>query len=117
MHDIQQLIQDYFQGIYEGDLTALKKTIHPDCLLYGDLKGTPYRKTLVEYLAGVRSRKSPKDLGENFQMKTVSMEVLGKNAIVKAQLHMLGHEYFDFLSCSKLAGKWWIVNKLFTESA
>ncbi|NRB52110.1 MAG: nuclear transport factor 2 family protein [Saprospiraceae bacterium] len=113
--DIQSVAQSYFRGIFEGDLQLLQQAFHPNCLLYGDLKGTPYEKDLQAYLAGVQGRKSPKERGEDFQMKVTSIEAIGDNAIVKAHLHMLGHEYHDFLSFSKSEGKWQIVNKLFTE--
>ena len=115
IQDLQSVTQEYFQGIFEGDLDSLRNAIHIDCLLYGDIKGAPYRKTLEEYLSGVGGRKSPKELGETFQMDIASIEVAGNNAIVTAKLNMLGHEYFDFLSFSKLENQWWIVNKLFTE--
>ena len=115
MNDILSVTQSYFQGIFEGDIRLLEQAFHPSCLLYGDLKGTPYEKDLQAYLAGVQGRKSPKELGETFQMKVTAVEALGDNAIVKAHLHMLGHEYYDFLAFSKLEGQWRIVNKLFTE--
>lgn len=115
MSDILSVTQEYFQGIFEGDTRLLASAFHPDCMLYGDLKGNPYKKDLPTYLAGVKERKSPREQGESFQMKVTAIEAWGNNAIVKAHLHMLGHEYYDFLSFSKLEGRWRIVNKLFTE--
>jgi len=43
----------YFNGIYEGDLNALRNILNPGTLLFGDVKGEPYAKTLDQYLAGV----------------------------------------------------------------
>lgn len=63
----------------------------------------------------VQSRKSPKELEESFKMKILSIEILGNNALVKAQVPMLGYNYFDFLSLSKINDDWKIVNKLFTH--
>ena len=114
-NEIKTIVTDYFNGIYTGNVTQLKGVFHSETLLFGDINGTPYFKTVTEYLDGVKSRKSPKDLDEDFKMKIISIEIMGSNAIVKAQLPMLGYNYFDFLSLSKINGDWKIVNKIFTN--
>lgn len=113
--DIQSLIDDYFQGIFHGDTEKLKAVFHPQCLLFGDINGQSYFKNVDEYLEAVRNRKSPLELGENFGMEITGIEILGANAMAKVHLPMLGYNYYDFLSLSKIAGKWLIVNKLFTN--
>jgi len=115
LEEIQAVIQNYFEGIYNGDEVQLKEVFHPGTLLFGDIKGVPYFKAITEYIDGVKSRKSPKDLGKDFKMEILSIELLGNNAIVKAQLPMLGYNYFDFLSLAKINEDWKIVNKLFTH--
>ena len=113
--DIKTVVSDYFNGIYTGNVTQLKDVFYSEALLFGDINGTPYFKTATEYIDGVKNRKSPKNLGEDFKMKILSIEILGSNAIVKAQLPMLGYNYFDFLSLSKINNNWKIVNKTFTH--
>ena len=76
---------------------------------------TPYFKNLGEYLEGVKNRKCPKELGETFNMKVLSIEILGNNAIAKLHLPMLGFNYYDLMSLSNIDSKWVIVNKLFTN--
>lgn len=112
---IQNTINTYFEGIYQGDINHLKSAFHPEALLFGDINGDPYFRTLDQYLEGVKNRKSPKELGEAFKMKTLAIELLGQNAIAKLRMPMLGFNYFDILSFSKIEGKWLIVNKLFTH--
>lgn len=112
---IKTVVSDYFNGIYTGNVSQLEDVFHSETLLFGDINGTPYFKTVTEYLDGVKSRKSPKDLGEDFKMEILSIEILGSNAIVKAQLPMLGYNYFDFLSLTKIDSDWKIVNKIFTH--
>ena len=114
-NEIKTVVSDYFNGIYTGNLTKLEDVFHSEALLFGDINGTPYFKTATEYLDGVKSRKSPKELGEDFKMKILSIEIMGSNAIVKAQLPMLGYNYFDFLSLIKINSDWKIVNKIFTH--
>lgn len=57
----------YFKGIYEGDALLLGSIFHPGILLFGDIKGQSYFKTIDLYLDGVKNRQSPKDLGKPFE--------------------------------------------------
>lgn len=113
--DIQQTIADYFKGIFFGDIPKLKSAFHPQCLLFGDINGQPYFKTVNEYLEGVQNRKSPNELGETFKMKILSIELINSIAYVKLHVPMLGYNYHDFISMNKIDGRWMIVNKLFTN--
>lgn len=112
---IQNTINTYFEGIYQGDINHLKSAFHPEALLFGDINGEPYFKKLDQYLEGVKNRKSPKELGEGFEMEILSIEILGQQAIAKLHVPMLGFNYYDFLSLSKNKSRWVIVNKLFTN--
>jgi len=113
--EIKNVVFHYFQGIYKGDSDKLENTFHPQALLFGDIKGEPYFKTLTDYIDGVKSRKSPKDLEEDFKMEILSIEIMGNMATVKAHVPMLGFNYYDFLSLNLVQGEWKIVNKLFTH--
>lgn len=108
-------IEDYFYGVYEGNLDKLKKAFHPKTILYGDINGEPYLKTLDEYLEGVKNRKSPKELGEEFNMKIINIDFFGNNAIAKLSVPIFGLKYTDYMSLTKINGSWKIVNKLFTN--
>ena len=113
--EIKTVVSDYFQGIYNGDSDKLENVFHQQALLFGDINGEPYFKTVTDYIDGVKSRKSPKDLEENFKMKILSIEIMGNMATVKAHVPMLGFNYYDFLSLNLVQGEWKIVNKLFTH--
>jgi len=113
--DIQAVITDYFEGVFYGNIQKLESAFHPKCLLIGDINGNPYFKNREEYLEGVKTRKSPNELGESFDMKIIGIETLGNNALAKVHLPMLGYNYYDFLSLSKIDGQWIIVNKVFSN--
>lgn len=113
--EIQTLIQNYFEGIYNGNEVQLKEVFHLQALLFGDINGTPYFKTLADYIDGVKSRKSPADMGEEFKMKILGIEILGNVATTKLHVPMLGYNYYDFLSLTLENGKWKIVSKVFTH--
>jgi hypothetical protein len=42
---INQLLDTYFQGIYEGSMGMLHAIYHPYTVLFGDVKGQPYTRT------------------------------------------------------------------------
>jgi hypothetical protein len=113
--DIHDIISNYFKGIFFGDIPKLRLAFHPQCLLFGDINGQPYFKTVTEYLEGVQNRKSPHEMGETFKMKILSIELINSIAYVKLQVPMLGYNYQDFISMNKIDGRWMIVNKLFTN--
>src|SRR5258707_12979657 len=70
---ITQALEDYyFKGIYEGNINTLGNIFNPGTLLFGDVKGQPYAKTLGEYLDGVAHRQSPKDSGKPFKGTIIS---------------------------------------------
>ena len=113
--EIENLITNYFEGIFEGDVIKLESCFHENTYLYGDIKGVDYLKSINEYLEGVKSRQSPKDLNEQLNMKTIGIDIMGKIAMAKLHVPMLGYNYYDYLSLTKINNEWKIVNKIFTH--
>ncbi len=113
--EINTLITNYFEGIFEGDIKKLEICFDEKAHIYGDIKNTDYLKNINEYLNGVKSRQSPKDLNETFKMETIGIDIMGKIAMVKLHVPMLGYNYYDYLSLSKIGDNWKIVNKIFTH--
>jgi hypothetical protein len=115
IEEIENLITNYFEGIFEGSVLKLEACFHEKTNIYGDIKGVDYLKNVTEYIDGVKSRKSPKDLNESFKMKIIGIDIIGKIAMVKLHVPMLGYNYYDYLSLTKLDNHWKIVNKIFTH--
>lgn len=112
---IGAVLARYFDGIYTGDIDTLRSAFHPDAILWGDVRGKPYRKVLDEYLDAVRDRIAPRARGEAFGMRPISVEAHGPIALAKVSCKMLGFDYLDFLSLVKREGSWAIVAKVFTD--
>lgn len=110
------LENNYLKGIYEGNIDVLAQAFHPETLLFGDIKGVPYAKTLEQYLDGVKNRQSPKDSGKPFKGEIVSLRIVNSIAIAEVSVQMYDFLYRDFLSFHKLDGKWLIVNKMLTDT-
>lgn len=108
--------KNYFKGIYEGDVDLLATAFHPETLLFGDIKGVPYAKTLEHYLDGVKNRQSPKVSGKPFEGVILSLHVVNSIAVVEAKVTMYDFIYHDILSFHKINGRWLIVSKLLTDT-
>jgi len=113
----QALEEYYFKGIYEGDINILKNIYHPGTLLFGDVKGQPYAKTLDQYLDGVKNRQSVKDSGKPFKGTIISIDVVNTIAMAKIHVKMYEFNYDEFLSFHKINNRWMIVNKMLTDIA
>ena len=113
--EIENLIANYFMGIFNGDRAKLEACFNENVNIYGDIKEAEYFKNIKEYLDGVQKRQSPKDLGEPFQMKIIGIDIMGKIAMAKLHVPMLGYNYYDYLSLAKIDSNWKIVNKIFTH--
>jgi hypothetical protein len=105
----------YFKGIYEGNLDLLHQVYYTGTLLFGDVKGQPYAKTLEQYLDGVKNRQSPKDSGKPFKGEIISIKIINSIAIAEVKVKMYDFNYHELLSFHKLDGKWLIVNKMISD--
>ena len=113
---ITQVLEDvYFKGIYNGDTNVLNSIYHPGTLLFGDVKGLRYAKTLAVYLDGVAHRQSPKDSGRSFKGEVLSVSVVQSIAIAEVKVKMYEFNYHEFLSFHKIGGEWLIVNKMISD--
>ena len=113
---ITQVLENYyFKGIYEGDVTILDSAFNPGTLLFGDVKGQPYAKTLDQYFDGVRNRQSPKSSGKPFKGTIISVDVINSIAVAKVHVKMYDFNYDEFLSFHKIDNHWLIVNKMITD--
>lgn len=105
----------YFKGIYEGNVSLLKQIFNEGTLLYGDIKGEPYTKTLDQYLNNVQNRQSPRDSGTLFKGEIIAIKIVNSIAIAEVKIKMYDFIYYDLLSFHKIEGKWLIVNKMLTD--
>lgn len=113
---ITQALENYYlKGIYEGNINTLEHIFHPGTLLFGDVKGQPYAKTLAQYLDAVKNRKSPKDSGQPFKGEILSVDVINSIAVAKVHIKMYDFNYYDLLSFHKIDNRWLIVNKMFSD--
>jgi hypothetical protein len=111
----QVLENGYFKAIYEGDVNTLKSTFVAGALLFGDVKGQPYAKTLDQYLDAVQHRQSPKDSGLPFKGDILHISVINSIAIAEVKVKMYTFNYHEFLSFHKINDRWVLVNKMMSD--
>ncbi|MEM7096664.1 MAG: nuclear transport factor 2 family protein [Pseudomonadota bacterium] len=104
------VLNEYFDGLFEGDVEKLRAIFHEDSVL----KGNDYRKTRDDWLDAVASRPTPRDEGMAFTFNILSLEIVGDQAMAKVDAPLLAAHFIDFLGLLKEDGQWQIVNKMFT---
>lgn len=104
------VLNDYFDGLYEGDVDKLRAIFSHDAVL----KGSDYRKTRDEWLDVVANRPIPRDEGMAFNFNVQSLEIVGDQAMAKVDTPLPAAHFIDFLGLLKEAGQWRIVGKQFT---
>lgn len=107
----------YFKGIYTGDVALLRTVYYPGTLLFGDVKGESYAKTLDAYLDGVAHRQSPQVSGTTFEGKVNDIRVINSIAIADVTVTMYSFVYREFLSFHKIDGQWVLVHKMISDVA
>ena len=110
---IEALVQDYFLGMYEGDVERLRRIFHPQCWLFGENRGGSHEFPLVGFLDQIGSEPVPKAEGEPFDMRLVSVDRTGSVAMAKVEVRYQGRRYTDYLTLQKAAAGWRIVAKAF----
>jgi hypothetical protein len=113
---IEALVQDYFFGMYEGDVERLRRIFHPQCWLFGESRGESHEFPVSGFLNQFASQPAPKAEGEPFDMRLVSIDRTGSVAVAKDEVRYQGRRYTDYLSLQKGAEGWRIVGKTFFSS-
>jgi hypothetical protein len=103
------LVQDYFDGLHQGDVDKLRGLFHPDAYL----KAPGLRRSREDWLSAVGNRPIPQAQGAAYRFRILSVELVKDQAMVKAECPLLEHFYVDFLGLLKEDGRWQIVNKMY----
>jgi hypothetical protein len=107
---IADVIQTYFDGLYEGDTEKLARAFHPIARLYSVGDGAVREMTRDEWLAIVASRPAPKASALARTDRIVSIDVT-EDAVATAKVECSIHpKYFvDHLAFLKTPAHGWQV--------
>jgi Putative lumazine-binding len=112
---IEQTIQTYFDGLYEGDADKLASAFHTTSALSSEQDGKLSVLPLANWLEWVRTRPSPKAKGLARDDQILQIDQSGPStAFVKVQCQIPPRYFTDYLSLLKVDGRWQVVQKVFS---
>jgi Putative lumazine-binding len=111
---LEQTIQTYFDGLYEGDVDKLARAFHPTACLYAEKDGAHVAVTQEQWHAAVKSRVNPAQAGLERGDRIVTIDFAGpKVAFVKVNCQIPPRYFTDYLTLLDLAEGWRIVSKTY----
>lgn len=111
---IEQAIQTYFDGLYEGDADKLASVFHETSALTWEQDGQVAVWPLAQWLKAVRERPSPKAKGLARDDAILQVDQSGPTtAFVKVRCQIPPRYFTDYLSLLKLGGRWVVAQKVF----
>jgi hypothetical protein len=109
---VEDVIQLYFDGLYEGDADKLGEAFDPSADLRWVEKGELQVLSVPDWLDRVRKRPSAKAEGKPREDFVVTMDRSDeKTAFVKVKCQLPPRYFTDYLVALKLADGWRIVSK------
>ena len=110
---IVDTITDYFLGMYEADIERLKSAFAAEAQIIGYYKGNKSFLSLSDFAAFVQASPVPKESGEPYDMKIISIDITDTVALAKVEDLYQNLKFTDYLSLLKTEDRWVIVNKTF----
>ena len=114
LDEIRSTIQNYFDGLYHGDIERMQRAFHPCCHLYSGMEGGIQDESAPDWFRRIQNRASPASEGALRRDRIVLIDLNGSgSALVKVQVQAPSGRYSDYLSMLKLREGWRIVAKVF----
>jgi hypothetical protein len=111
---IEQTIQTYFDGLYEGDADKLASIFHETSALTFEQDGQLVVLPLAQWLKAVRERPAPKAKGLARDDAILLIDQSGPTtALVKVKCQMPPRFFTDYLNLLKIGGRWVVAQKVF----
>ena len=110
---IEAVVEDYFLGMYEGDVERQRRIFHPQCWMFGENRRGSHAFPLSGFLEQIADSPVPRAEGEPFDMRLVSIDRTGSVATAKVEVRYQGRRFTDYLTLQKPGAEWSIVGKLF----
>lgn len=112
--EIEQLITNYLDGLYEGDADKIALAFHPTSALTSAHDGKLSVVPREQWLEIVRNRPSPRSQGLTRHDELLSIDIVGPTmALVKLRCAIPPRFFTDQLSLLKIDGRWQVAQKVF----
>ena len=111
---IEQVVQIYLDGLYEGDAEKLARVFHETSALTGDIGGKLTIVPREQWLEAVRNRPSPKSQNLSRHDEILQIDIAGPTtAFVKVKCAIPPRFFTDYLSFLKIDGRWQVAQKIY----
>ena len=111
---IEQTVQTYLDGLYEGDAERLASVFHETSALTYEQDGALMILPLAQWLKAVRERPSPRAKGLARDDAILLVDQSGPStAFVKVKCQIPPRFFTDYLNLLKVEGRWVVAQKVF----
>ncbi|WP_135506397.1 nuclear transport factor 2 family protein [Roseovarius aestuariivivens] len=113
--EIRDLMQRYFDGLYQSDSTVLRGVFHADLAYVNGTSGNYESMGLDAYMARIDARTSPASRGDLRDEQIERIALKGDRiGIVEARMTMMGRKYEDLLTIMNTDDGWRVLTKVFS---
>lgn len=109
--EITTIIEQYFDGLHQGDVALLKSIFHQNAWL---MSPNAWRSR-EQWLTDVNDRQTPVAQGRDYCFELLSIDIVKDQAMVKVRCPLFDFNYIDFLGLLKENNRWLIVSKMYTD--
>ena len=114
IQEISNLLGDYFDGLYDGDIQKFYNVFHPESHLYFSDGEAVTDWPRAEYFEMISNRPSPSSQGLIRHDKIISINVSGPaTAFATVQCAIPPRYFTDYLTLLKVNEGWKIISKTF----
>lgn len=112
--EITALLQDYFDGLYDGDLDKFGRLFHENAHLYATDGKKVTDLSRAQYFEMIQGRESPASQGLSRYDRIVSIHKAGPNTALATVNCAIPPRYFtDYLTLMRDTQGWRIISKSF----
>lgn len=111
--EILQVLQHYFDALYDGDIELITRIFHPSARLFSAAEPSFLVMDIPEYVERVRARPSPASRGELRADEIVSLTIASPTtAHARVRELLLPKHFTDELTLVRDEAGWRIVSKV-----
>lgn len=113
--EINELMERYFEGLYQSDSSILRSVFHADLTYVNGTADTYENMGLEAYMARIDARTPPASRGDPREEVIEDVALKGDRiGIVEARMTMLGRNYQDLLTVIHTEDGWRVLTKVFS---